>query len=199
MSTSLSESAETELKASALRLLAADIRRLRKARGLTLAGVAAQLGRSVGWLSQVERGISLPSLNDLRALATQFKVPVSFFFTPAAPDEKEWQVVVRADRRRRLAGGQMGVLEELLSPDLGGRFKMIRCEFAGGTALPQPRQRGAEEAGYVVSGALEIEVADEWYRLAPGDSFCVRGEAFRWRNPAEEPAVVIWIVSPPVC
>ncbi|WEX11418.1 helix-turn-helix domain-containing protein [Chelativorans sp. AA-79] len=199
MSTSPSESAETDLKTKALRLLAGDIRQLRKARGLTLAGLASQLGRSVGWLSQVERGISLPSLADLRALANHFKVPVSFFLSPAAPDEKESQVVVRAEQRRKLAATQMGVQEELLSPDLGGRFEMIRCELAGGTSLPQPRRRAAEEAGYVVSGTFEVEIAGKWYSLAAGDSFCVRGETFRWRNPEDETAVVLWVISPPVC
>jgi transcriptional regulator with XRE-family HTH domain len=148
MSPSLSDHAETDFKAKALRLLAGDIRRLRKARGLTLAGLATQLGRSVGWLSQVERGISLPTLADLRMMANHFKVPVSFFFSPAPPDEKESAVIVRAGQRRRLAAGQMGVVEELLSPDLGGLFEMIRCEFAGGTSLPQPRKRAHEEAGY---------------------------------------------------
>ena len=47
--------------------LARDIRALRKARGLTLVACADRLGRSVGWLSQVERGLSVPSLADLRA------------------------------------------------------------------------------------------------------------------------------------
>ncbi|WP_011580819.1 MULTISPECIES: helix-turn-helix domain-containing protein [Chelativorans] len=197
MSTSF-ERAETDLKTKALRLLASDIRRLRKARGLTLAGLASQLGRSVGWLSQVERGISLPSVADLRALANHFKVPVSFFLTPAASDEKELQVVVRADKRRKLVSGQPRVLEELLSPNLGGRFEIICCEFAGNTPLPQPRKRAAEEAGYVVSGALDIEVTGKWYELSAGDSFRVRGETLRWRNPHEEPAIVVWVVSPPV-
>lgn len=198
MSTPISDSSESDLKSRALCLLAGDIRRLRKARGLTLAGLSAQLGRSVGWLSQVERGISLPSLADLRALANHFKVPVSFFLSPAAAGDGESQVVVRADKRRRLAAGQMGVVEELLSPDLGGRFKIMRCEFAGGTELAQSRKRSAEEAGYVVSGALELEIAGEWYRLAAGDSFRARGDTFRWRNSESEPAVVIWVVSPPV-
>lgn len=198
MSTPLSDSSESDLKTAALRLLAGDIRRLRKARGLTLAGLAAQLGRSVGWLSQVERGISLPSLADLRALANHFKVPVSFFLSPDTIGEGESQVVVRANKRRRLAAGQMGVVEELLSPDLGGRFKIMRCEFAGGTELSEQRKRPAEEAGYVVSGMLELEIACKWHRLAAGDSFRVRGETLRWRNPENEPAVVIWVVSPPL-
>ncbi|WP_274424068.1 helix-turn-helix domain-containing protein [Chelativorans sp. YIM 93263] len=198
MSTPLSDSAEPDLKGNALRLLAGDIRRLRKARGLTLAGLSAQLGRSVGWLSQVERGISLPSLADLKALANHFRVPVSFFLSPDEKDEGEAQVVVRAHRRRRLAAGQMGVMEELLSPDLGGRFKIIRCEFASGTAQAQPRKRTTEEAGYVVSGSFELEIAGRWYQLEEGDSFRVREETYCWRNRADAPAVIIWVVSPPV-
>jgi len=38
----------------------ADIRALRKGRGLTLEALADDLGKSVGFLSQVERGISTP-------------------------------------------------------------------------------------------------------------------------------------------
>jgi len=49
--------------------LGADLRALRKARGLTLAGLAGRLGRSVGWLSQVERDLSEPSISDLRQVA----------------------------------------------------------------------------------------------------------------------------------
>ncbi len=45
---------------------------LRKARGLTLAEIALRLSRSVGWVSQVERGLSTPSLSDLRAFADLF-------------------------------------------------------------------------------------------------------------------------------
>ncbi|MFB0939400.1 MAG: helix-turn-helix transcriptional regulator, partial [Paracoccaceae bacterium] len=43
---------------SAGETLGADLRALRKARGLTLSDLATALGRSVGWLSQVERDLS---------------------------------------------------------------------------------------------------------------------------------------------
>ena len=42
-----------------------DIRALRKARGTTLKELAARLDRSVGWLSQLERGQTTPSVRDL--------------------------------------------------------------------------------------------------------------------------------------
>jgi len=111
------------------RLLASDIRALRKARGLTLAEIALKLGRSVGWVSQVERGLSIPSLGDLRAFADLFGVPLSLFFSHDVPIEKERGVVVRAGSRRTLGTSESGLVEELLSPDLGGSFEMVRSIF----------------------------------------------------------------------
>ncbi len=180
------------------RLLAGDIRALRKARGLTLAEIALKLGRSVGWVSQVERGLSVPSLSDLRAFAELFGVPLSLFFSHEAPVEKERGVIVRAGSRRSLGTSESGLVEELLSPDLGGSFEMLRSVFAPGAELKVEARRPTEEAGYVVSGVFEIEIGGVWHRLGEGDSFRFEGKPFRWRNPGTEPAVVIWVVSPPV-
>ena len=57
-----------------------DIRALRQGRGWTLAELAGEINRSVGWLSQVERGASEPNLSDIRQIAALFNLPVSFFF-----------------------------------------------------------------------------------------------------------------------
>ena len=180
------------------RLLAGDIRALRKARGLTLSEIALRLGRSVGWVSQVERGLSMPSLGDLRAFAELFGVPLSLFFSHEVPAETERGVVVRAGSRRSLGTSESGLVEELLSPDLGGSFEMLRSVFAPGAELKTEARRPTEEAGYVVSGTFEIEIGGVWHRLGEGDSFRFEGKPFRWRNPGAEPAVVIWVVSPPV-
>ncbi len=179
-------------------LLARDIRALRKARGLTLAAIALKLGRSVGWVSQVERGLSVPALAALRALADLFAVPLSLFFAHEAADDAERGLIVRAGRRRTLGTSESGLVEELLSPDLGGSFELLRSEFAPGAALSTPTARPTEEAGYVVSGRFDLEIDGDWHELGPGDSFRFAGQPFRWRNPGQEPAVVIWAVSPPV-
>jgi transcriptional regulator with XRE-family HTH domain len=180
------------------RVLAGDIRALRRARGLTLAEIGLKLGRSVGWVSQVERGLSTPSLSDLRAFAELFGVPISLFFSHDVPVESERGVVVRAGRRRTLGTSESGLVEELLSPDLGGSFEMVRSVFAPGAELKIEAQRPTEEAGYVASGLFDIEIAGIWHRLGEGDSFRFDGKPYRWRNPGAEPAIVIWVVSPPV-
>lgn len=178
--------------------LARDLRALRRARGMTLAESALRLGRSVGWLSQVERGLSAPSLGDLATIAGLFGVPLSLFFAHEVPRDEERGVVVRAGRRRSLGTSESGLVEELLSPDLGGSFEMLRSVFAPGAELASTASRPTEEAGYVAQGVLELEIDGVWHRLAEGDSFRFAGKPFRWRNPAAEPAVVIWVVSPPV-
>ena len=63
--------------------LGADLRALRKMRGLTLADLAGRLGRSVGWMSQVERDLSVPSITELRHVASILEVPTSLFFGQA--------------------------------------------------------------------------------------------------------------------
>ncbi|MFU0503265.1 helix-turn-helix domain-containing protein [Pseudaminobacter sp. NGMCC 1.201702] len=194
----LRQSSAESQPVSADMLLARDVRALRKSRGLTLSEIALRLGRSVGWMSQVERGLSRPSIGDLRALADVFGVPVSLFFGHEVPDETERGVVVRAGRRRLLGTSESGLIEELLSPDLGGSFEMLRSEFAPGAELKSPAMRPTEEAGYVVSGRFDIEIDGNWHRLTEGDSFRFGGKRFRWKNPGAEPAVVIWVVSPPV-
>jgi len=174
-----------------------DIRALRQARGWTLADLAGRLQRSVGWLSQMERGTSEPSLSDIRQIAEIFGLPLSFFFAHS-PVEGEAHTIVRAGHRRKITDDIMGLTEELLSPDLGGSFEMVRSVFAPGSAITAPVTRPTEEAGYVVSGNLELSVGKRTYTLNPGDSFRFSGELMAWKNTGTEDAVVIWVIAPPI-
>lgn len=175
----------------------ADIRALRKRRSITLTELASHLGRSVGFVSQIERGLSEPSINDLRKIAEAFDVPLSFLFGENRGDPQETRYVVRAHARRRLGNAEGGLIEELLSPDLSGSFEILRSEFAANSALEKPILRNTEEAGFVVSGTLEIAIGGKWHVLEAGDSFRFAGEAYCWRNPGNQPAIVIWVIAPP--
>lgn len=178
--------------------LGGDLRALRKARGLTLSELAVSVGRSVGWLSQVERGLAEPAIVDLRRLAGALDQPLSFFFGHAEGPEAERGLIVRAAARRRLGASADGLTEELLSPDLAGSFEILRSVFAPGAELAGAQQRQTEEAGYLISGRLDLWIGAHRFALGPGDSFRFRAEPYRWRNPGPEPAVAVWVVSPPV-
>tara|TARA_B100001057_G_scaffold466117_1_gene522925 strand:+ start:1259 stop:1879 length:621 start_codon:yes stop_codon:yes gene_type:complete len=175
----------------------ADFRALRRARGWTLSELAAQLDRSVGWLSQVERGVSEPALDDVRIVAALFSLPVSFFFSQS-PDVPESQYVVRAKSRRAMSDDKKGLVESLLSPDLGGAFEIMHSVFAVGAKSPQPFLRPTEEAGYVIDGSLTLIIDGQEFVLNTGDSFRFAGEIVSWINQGTKPAVLIWVIAPPV-
>lgn len=177
--------------------LGADIRALRKSRSLSLHQMAEQLNRSVGFISQLERGLSEPSIADLRNIADFFNVPVSLFFGEQAANAEERGYVVRANSRRRI-GEDSVLVEELLSPDLGGSFEIIRSVFAPGAQRLEATIRETEEAGYIVSGNLNLEIDGKWFELGPGDSFRHGSVPVRWKNAGSKPVVAIWVISPPV-
>lgn len=176
-----------------------DIRALRKARGLTLQALADAVGRSVGWLSQIERGQTQPSVRDLGRIADHLGIAISVFFRSSTRDEAERGFVLRAADRVPLGSADSGLTEELLSPTLSASFEMIKSVFAphgdSGGLVPV---RAREDGGVVISGRLRLTVGARTIDLAAGDSFYFKDAAYAWSNPWPEPAVVIWIVAPPV-
>ncbi|MBU2992138.1 helix-turn-helix domain-containing protein [Octadecabacter sp. 1_MG-2023] len=179
------------------RTLGADIRALRKARGITLTELGETLDRSVGWLSQVERDLSEPSITDLRDIARALDVSVSSLFRSVAPDHEQG-LIVRGHARRPIGSRAAGLVEELLSPDLTDDFEMLHSTFEAGSKITEPVTRPTQEVGYIVSGRLDLTIAERSFSLTAGDSFRVRGEPFRWMNPYDEPCVAIWVIAPPI-
>lgn len=178
--------------------LGADIRALRKSRGLTLTALAEVLGRSVGWLSQVERDKSEPSISDLREIAAALGVPMSFLFAHSSAPADEQGYVVRAGTRRPMGGDEEGLVEELLSPDLTDDFEMVHSTFAPRTAMQTPAHRPTQEVGYMLFGKLDLEIGGRRFTVGPGDSFRIKHQPYQWSNPYAEPAVAIWVIAPPI-
>lgn len=174
-----------------------EIRKLRRARNKSLAELALAIGRSVSFVSQVERGNAEPSIADLKGIAGALGVPVGWFFVSNSAPIEEHGRVVRASERRRLGNSTQGLLEELLSPDIGGAFEMFLSTFEPGAKLPQLTQRDTEEEGYVVQGSLDLWIGKKRFRLNAGDSFRIVREPFRWANSTKNPTVVLWVISPP--
>lgn len=178
--------------------IGAEVRKLRKARQRSLAEVAASIGRSIGFVSQLERGLTRASISDLQGIARLLDVPLGWFFLDDRAPPEERGRVLRGGQRRRLGTQTGGLLEELLSPDLGGAFEMFLSTFEPGAEMPAANRRDTEEEGYVVSGTLDLWIGRRRHRLQAGDSFRIVREPYRWRNPGPVPTVVVWVISPPV-
>ena len=177
--------------------LGRSLRGLRKARGITLKELALKIGRSVGFLSQIERGLSEPSMTDLRRIAQAFDVPTSWFFLLEDEDTPEQKFITRAGSRRALGTSEEGIVEELLSPDLGGAFEMFRTVIEPGAASTELLKRDTEEAGFIASGEIEFWIDEAPFHLKAGDSFRFDHKSHRWRNRSPAPCIIIWVVSPP--
>ncbi len=174
------------------------IRDLRKAKRITLTTLAEKVNRSVGYLSQVERGVSSLPIGVLQQISEALGVRVSWFFqSDDEIPEDERDTIVRAAHRRSVTFSGIGVREELLSPRLSGQLLLIMTRLApkasGGN---EPRRRQGEEAGYVEAGTLELGIGDRTYVLEAGDSFSITGdEPHRVYNPGETETRIVWVVT----
>jgi transcriptional regulator with XRE-family HTH domain len=176
-----------------------DIRSLRKSRSLTIQTLSTAVGRSVGWLSQIERGQTTPSVQDLGEIAEHLGVSISFFFRSSSRAIEERGLVLRAADRTSIGSSKSGLVEELLSPTLSGSFEMIRSVFAPHSSSEGLRKaRPKEDGGVLLSGTLTLIIDELELSLEPGDSFQFTEKNYAWRNDGNDAAVVIWVVTPPV-
>ncbi len=178
------------------------IRDLRKAKGITLSYIAEKIGKSVGYVSQVERGVSSLPISVLQAISEVLGVQITWFFhTENQQKTDEINYVVRSDSRRSLDFSDTGISEELLSPRLSGDLLMILTTFSPGAETgKEPRKRKGEEGGYIKSGVLELTIGTKRFNLKEGDSFSIVGDDPHFvRNPSsDQDTVVLWVMTPPV-
>jgi quercetin dioxygenase-like cupin family protein len=146
-------------------------------------------------LSQVERGLSDPSLESLRKLAETLEVPLFDLFRA---DEATPVTVIRNDQRRRVSsphgkivytqisrtGGKLEVLEAVLEPSAESSVK--------------PWSHDSEECVLVLDGQLIVEINDIQHQLNPGDScYFDSNLPHRFLNPGNGKARFIVSVTPP--
>nr|GAJ37562.1 putative HTH-type transcriptional regulator ycjC [Bradyrhizobium sp. DOA9] len=176
-----------------------EIKNLRKARGITLDALSDAAGLSKGYLSQIERGVSSPSVKALHSISRALGVTISWFFPPNADVDGDLRdYVVRAKSRRKLTFVG-GITDELLSPNLGRQLELLRCTFPPGSESgKEAYTHQGEEAGYVVSGELDLWIGQHHVVLREGDSFAFASDLpHRYANTNERECVVIWAITPP--
>jgi transcriptional regulator with XRE-family HTH domain len=175
------------------------LRQLRHRAGRSLQDVAAATGLSIGLISQIERGLSSPSVKMLCALGDVLGVGLAWFFEEIPSDSSaEHNYIVRREMRAHLSMSQGGVQKDLLSPDatLPLQLFLIRVE-PGGTTGEGLYAHSGESNGFVLSGQLLLRIEEERFLLREGDSFLVPANVQRWfSNPDNSrPTTLIWAVA----
>lgn len=174
------------------------IRELRKIKKLTLAQLAHSAGISIGYLSQIERNQSNLPIGVLKKLSDILGVHMNWFFNgnmQAPEDERD--VIVRKPNRRRLTFTGLGIVEELLSPNLAGPLELLLSTIEPGADSGEYSHDGSE-AGIVIAGKLDLWVEGKWFQLEEGDSFSFNSTSqHRCVNPGKVPTKVVWVITPP--
>ena len=167
-------------------------RKLRLQRGESLASVAAAVGVSIGFLSNLERSQSGASIGIMRKLAQYYGLNILDLFSPI---DGTGPLVTPRDRKS-LEGGP-GVQMELLA---SGKITMEPHLFrvAPGAGSGESYSHEGEEFLYLVRGRLEIVLDGEQFHLRTGDSFYFSSKTqHSWSNPGKSETVILWINTPP--
>lgn len=174
------------------------IRELRRSRKLSLETVAARTDLSIGFLSQIERGLSSPSLRVLATLADVLGIGIAGLFgAKEKADAAADAIVTREKARAKLNLWRTGISKQLLSPaGSDGRLNLFLVHMEpGGSTGDESYTHDGEEAGLVIEGEMKLTVDAESWTLKHGDSFRFASRRpHRFSNPSREnKAVVLWV------
>jgi transcriptional regulator with XRE-family HTH domain len=176
----------TELK------VGARLRTLRRERGLTIEQVASATGLTKGFISQLERDTTSPSLSSLARICDALGVRMGDVFDPEAAD------AVRLIRRDERPATDWNPNHFLLSPPHERRLQAIESNIPPRGSAGEPYSfPGDVEFVYVLAGTLELRVGGDVYLLHEGDALTYPlREPHTWTNPADEEARVLWVAVP---
>ena len=146
--------------------LCVKLRQCRKDAQLTMQYIADSAGLSVGFISQVERDITVPSLSSLRAIAGVLGQSISYFVDQPASSE----AATRAEKRinYRVANGALSY-ERLSSSFSGSMLRSVIIHEPPGYRN-EPISHEGEELFFMLRGELTVEVEGVRTVLRQGDS-----------------------------
>src|SRR5215218_1588084 len=142
------------------------LRAARQARGLTTQQVAEAAGVTKGFIAQIERDETSPSVATLLRMCDALGIEVGSLFASPRSD------LVRVSDRTRIDFGGSGVTDWLLSPDPDVPLQVLYSEIepGGGGGDETYTLSADQEFVFVIAGALRVTVADVEHLLGPGDA-----------------------------
>jgi len=176
-------------------MIGTQLRELRLKRSLSLRALAAEIGVSATLLSQVERGVTEPSLATLRLLAGVFGESVaSLFDDRTAPSV--W--VSRPGERSTLRGPRGQVGYERLTPG-NGQLEVLRGVLEPGEATSaEPWSHASLECTFVVAGTLTAEIDGEARVVEAGEAITFDSrQPHRYLNGSASAVEFLISVNPP--
>jgi transcriptional regulator with XRE-family HTH domain len=170
------------------------LRVLREERRISLRELSRQSGISVNALSQIERGLTSPSVSTLYKLVDALQVPITAIFR-AEPLREE--IVFRSGRQRTKVDFTAGLMEGLGGEDFVGKVQPFLMTLdIGADSGSQPIIHTGHEFVFCLKGQLEYRVEGQKFFMEAGDSLLFAARLRHcWRNRGETPASAIIVLS----
>jgi len=171
------------------------IKRLRIHHGMTQEELANRCELSKGFISQVERDITSPSIATLMDILQSLGTDLKGFFN----DTEDTQIVFsptdyfeknNAEHKTTLHWIVPNAQKNMMEPIL------LTIKPAGSTPVDEPH--AGEEFGYIQKGAIILHIGTEQYKVKKGETFYFASTKDHYMsNPYKMAAQILWVSSPP--
>lgn len=171
------------------------IKELRILYGLTQQELADRLELSKGFISQLERNLTSPSVGTLldiiQCLGT---TPAEFF----ADDEPAQLVFKNEDYFEKEDAGTQDLIEWMVPGAQKDMMEPVRLTLKPGGTSDIYLPHEGEEFGYVLKGSIKIIYGTRTYTARQGESFYLKSnKKHHIENTGRKDAVLIWVTNPP--
>ena len=170
------------------------LKTLRIAKGLTQEELADRAELSKGFISQVERDLTSPSISTLVDILQCLGTNLRDFFN----NEEDEQIVFKQTDYFEKKDEELGNLIEWIIPNAQkNEMEPIRLTLnPGGSTYPDLPHEG-EEFGYVISGNIQIHIGNKVHKAKKGESFYFTPSGKHYIEAGKTGAILIWVSSPP--
>ena len=166
---------------------------LRVLKGLTQEELADRAELSKGFISQVERNLTSPSIATLMDILQCLGLTIGEFFN----EEPEEQIVFGHQDYFEKVDTELNNTIRWIIPNAQKHIMepiLLTLQAAGSTYPDNPHE--GEEFGYVLSGSISIHLGNRIYRAKKGESFYFIPDKKHFLT-TKSGAVVLWVSSPP--
>jgi len=168
--------------------LAANLKRLREARGLSQRAMAQLSGIPRPTWGSLEAGSANPTLSVLARAAAALQVSIEELIGPPRTAARLFRAAEQRTRQRQGAR-----LRPLLPETIPG-LEISRMELApGGRLAGIPHTPGTREYLTCISGRIELVASGERWQLEPGDALVFRGDQRHGYRNLDEKLVAVAI------
>ena len=169
------------------------LRDLRVLKGLTQEELAGRAELSKGFISQVERNLTSPSIATLMDILQCLGLTIGEFFN----EEPEEQIVFGHQDYFEKVDNELNNTIKWIIPNAQKHIMepiLLTLQATGSTYPDNPHE--GEEFGYVLSGSISIHLGNRIYRAKKGESFYFIPDKKHFLT-TKSGAVVLWVSSPP--